>query len=225
MGLRGPEASDDDESGYIFANDFVIFDEAHTVEAVAARQIGIGVSQYGLRYALHRLYNPKTRKGIFQVLRRPDAVREVSSILDELDAFFERIGKRADFRKGREFRVRAPDFVEDSLSGPLAKLQQLIVQCVRTMQDEIMVATYNWRWPAMRPWRSDSARRSARRHCQEVVARPTISAARAKPRAVARAGFRRHQRQSFSGCVMGRARIGSWRKTRPNSSANSCAVW
>jgi ATP-dependent DNA helicase DinG len=138
ISFRMPEESDDEESGYIFANDFVIFDEAHTVEAVAARQIGLGVSQYGLRYALHRLYNPKTKKGIFQVLRRPDAVREVSSILEELDGFFERVGARADFRKGREFRVRTPDFVEDSLTGPLAKLQQLIVQCVRAMQDEIM---------------------------------------------------------------------------------------
>jgi ATP-dependent DNA helicase DinG len=138
ISFRMPEESDDEESGYIFANDFVIFDEAHTVEAVAARQIGLGVSQYGLRYALHRLYHPKTKKGIFQVLRRPDAVREVSSILEELDGFFERVGARADFRKGREFRVRTPDFVEDSLTGPLAKLQQLIVQCVRAMQDEIM---------------------------------------------------------------------------------------
>jgi ATP-dependent DNA helicase DinG len=137
ISLRGPDEGDDDDQGYIFANDFVIFDEAHTVEAVAARQIGIGVSQYGLRYALHRLYNPKTRKGLFQVLRRPDAVREVASILDELDAFFERVGARADFRKGREFRVRAPDFVDDSLTAPLARLQTLIVQCMRTTEDEI----------------------------------------------------------------------------------------
>jgi ATP-dependent DNA helicase DinG len=138
ISLGGPSENDDDDTGYIFANDFVIFDEAHTVEAVAARQIGIGVSQYGLRYALQRLYNPKTKKGLFQVLRRPDGVREVASILEELEAFFERVGQRADFRKGREFRVRHPDFVEDSLTGPLAKLQQMIVQCVRTMEDEIM---------------------------------------------------------------------------------------
>src|SRR5688500_12698613 len=131
ISLRGPDESGDEESGYIFANDFVIFDEAHTVEAIAARQIGLGVSQYGLRYALHRLYNPKTRKGIFQLLRRPDAVREVSAMLDELEAFFERVGARADFRKGREFRVRAPDFVDDSLTAPLARLQNMIVQCVR----------------------------------------------------------------------------------------------
>ena len=35
------------QPGYIFANDFVIFDEAHTLESIAARQIGTSVSQFG----------------------------------------------------------------------------------------------------------------------------------------------------------------------------------
>ena len=56
-------------SGYLFPNDFVVFDEAHTIESVAARQIGLGVSQYGLKQTLHRLYNPKTQKGLFTFLR------------------------------------------------------------------------------------------------------------------------------------------------------------
>ncbi|MEO6741432.1 MAG: ATP-dependent DNA helicase, partial [Chthoniobacteraceae bacterium] len=60
LSLGGIAEQDKDESGYLFANDFVIFDEAHTVESVASRMIGMNVSQYGLRYALHRLYNPKT---------------------------------------------------------------------------------------------------------------------------------------------------------------------
>ena len=131
MNLGGLAEAEENEQGYLFANDFVIFDEAHTVEQVAARQIGLGVSQYGLRYALQRLYNPKTKKGLFQVLRNPEGVREVAGLLEEADAFFDKVGQRANFKKGREFRVRQPDFVEDSLSTPLAKLQQLVVQTVR----------------------------------------------------------------------------------------------
>ncbi|HZJ17059.1 MAG TPA: helicase C-terminal domain-containing protein [Chthoniobacteraceae bacterium] len=136
MNLGGLAEAEENEQGYLFANDFVIFDEAHTIEQVAARQIGLGVSQYGLRYALQRLYNPKTKKGLFQVLRNPDGVREVAGLLEEADAFFDKVGQRADFKKGREFRVRQPDFVEDSLSTPLAKLQQLVVQTVRATDDE-----------------------------------------------------------------------------------------
>lgn len=136
MNLGGIAEQEENESGYLFANDFVIFDEAHTVEQVAARQIGLGVSQYGLRYALQRLYNPKTKKGLFQVHRNPDAVRETASLLEDVDAFFDKAGSRADFKKGREYRVRQPDFVEDSLTAQLAKLQMLVVQTLKGIEDE-----------------------------------------------------------------------------------------
>src|SRR5204862_5211942 len=49
MLLGSPDQQEERESGYLFPNDFIIFDEAHTVEQVASRQIGIGISQYGLK--------------------------------------------------------------------------------------------------------------------------------------------------------------------------------
>lgn len=136
MALGGVPEADENEEGYLFANDFVIFDEAHTVEQVAARQIGLSMSQYGLRYALQRLYNPKTSKGVMQVLRRPDGVRAVSDLLEKVDAFFNGVGAKMDGAKGRELRVREVDFVEDTLSLPLAELQKEIVEIVRGMEDE-----------------------------------------------------------------------------------------
>src|SRR5438874_4706529 len=69
MLLGSPDAQEDRESGYLFPNDFIIFDEAHTVEQVASRQIGIGISQYGLRSTIQRLYNARTRKGLFTITR------------------------------------------------------------------------------------------------------------------------------------------------------------
>ncbi len=137
MNLGGLADNEENQSGYIFANDFVIFDEAHTLEQAAAKQIGLGVSQYGLRYTLHRLYNPKTHKGLFQSLRRPDAVKEVTQLIEQVDAFFDSVGQRAEFKKGREYRVRQPDFVQDSLSAPLANLQKMVVDCIRNIEDEI----------------------------------------------------------------------------------------
>ncbi len=131
---------EENSSGYIFENDFVIFDEAHTVEQVASRQIGLAVSQYGLRYALNRLYNPKSKKGVLQALRNPDGVRATAALLDEVDEFFQSVGTRANFKKGREFRVREPDFVSDNLTGSLANLQTLIVQTLKKLEDEPMKA-------------------------------------------------------------------------------------
>jgi ATP-dependent DNA helicase DinG len=55
------------EGGILFRNDFVIFDEAHTMESVASKHIGLNVTHGQMRYALHRLWNPATQKGLFAV--------------------------------------------------------------------------------------------------------------------------------------------------------------
>lgn len=127
----------DEQSGYIFANDFVIFDEAHTVEGVAARQIGMNISQFGLKYALQRLYNERTKKGLFTALRNPDGVREVTALLEKVDEFFNAVAEKAPFTKGREVRIRQPDLVPDTISEKLAQLQALIVSVLKNVEDEI----------------------------------------------------------------------------------------
>ncbi len=55
---------EESEGGILFKNDFVIFDEAHQMESVASRHIGLSVSSGQLRYALQRLWNPRTEKGL-----------------------------------------------------------------------------------------------------------------------------------------------------------------
>lgn len=140
MNLGGVEEQAERDSGYLFANDFVIFDEAHTLEGIAARQIGLGVSQYGLRYVLQRLYNPRTKKGLFTILRDANGVRLVSDLLDRSDSFFADVERGCRFERGREFRVREPDLVEDSLTSPLAEVQTLIVNAVRAAEDESLRA-------------------------------------------------------------------------------------
>lgn len=129
-------AMDPGQPGFIFANDFVIFDEAHTLEAVASRQIGMSVSQFGLRSTLLRLYNPQTKKGLLTILRNKEGVVAVADLIEESEHFFSRVEEHSDFRKGREYRVRAPGFVEDSLTSKLAGLQALAVQEIRKMTDE-----------------------------------------------------------------------------------------
>jgi ATP-dependent DNA helicase DinG len=136
LNLGGIAEQEENGTGYLFANDFVIFDEAHTVEQVASRHIGCTASQYDLRRVLRRLYNPETKKGLFQLHRNVDGVKETAQVLGEVDAFFEKVGERGDFKKGREYRVRQPDFVADSLTAPLAKVQALVVQTLKGIEDE-----------------------------------------------------------------------------------------
>src|SRR5438309_4506442 len=138
--LGSPDQQEERESGFLFPNDFIIFDEAHTMEQVASKQIGIGVSQYGLRSTIQRLYNTRSRKGLFTVMRDAAGVRLAAKLVDDVDRFFAAVELKSDFRKGREFRVRDVDFVPDTITGRLTALQARIAEVVKRADDEILKA-------------------------------------------------------------------------------------
>ncbi len=140
MLLGAPEEQEERESGYLFPNDFIVFDEAHTVEQVASRQIGLTISQYGLRSTIQRLYNARTRKGLFTVTRDSAGVTLAASLADDVDTFFNAVGERANFNKGREVRVRQPELVPDTLSARLGALQVRIMEVVKKSEDEFLKA-------------------------------------------------------------------------------------
>src|SRR5437588_7905599 len=140
MLLGSPDQQEERASGYLFPNDFIIFDEAHTVEQVASRQIGIGISQYGLRSTIQRLYNARTRKGLFTVTRDAAGVRLAAELVDDVEKFFDAVEATSDFRKGREFRVRDVDLVPDTITGRLVALQARIAEVVKRADDEVLKA-------------------------------------------------------------------------------------
>jgi ATP-dependent DNA helicase DinG len=136
--LEGATNSEECSSGYLFPSDFVILDEAHTIESVAARHIGLSISQYGLRQALQRLYNPKTKKGLFTLARDSEAVRETAATFDSVDQFFQSLESVSNFRNGREYRVRQPDLVPDTVTLPLARVQAAVVNALKQCEDETL---------------------------------------------------------------------------------------
>ena len=140
MLLGGTEEQEGRESGFLFPNDFIIFDEAHTIEQIAARHIGIGVSQYGLRSAIQRLYNARTKKGLFTVTRDAAGVVLAAELVDDVDKFFGQVEQRCEFKKGREFRVRRADFAPADIVGRLVGLQARISEVVRKNDDEFLKA-------------------------------------------------------------------------------------
>jgi ATP-dependent DNA helicase DinG len=79
---------EENEGSILFQNDFVIFDEAHQMESVASRHIGLSVSSGQVRYALQRLWNPRTEKGILATLRQGKSVALVADLLRESENFF-----------------------------------------------------------------------------------------------------------------------------------------
>ena len=138
--LGSPDMQEERESGFLFPNDFIIFDEAHTVEQVASKQIGIGISQYGLRSTIQRLYNARTRKGLFTVMRDAAGVRLAAELIDDVDKFFSAVESKSNFRKGREFRVRDVELVPDTITARLTALQARVADVVKRADDEILKA-------------------------------------------------------------------------------------
>jgi ATP-dependent DNA helicase DinG len=147
------------EGGILFKNDFVVFDEAHTVEHVASRHIGLSVSNAQLRYNLQRLYNPRTQKGLLATLRQGKAVSLVSDLLAESDKFFSEVeavceelaqqqarsepasrmksgfkGERS--RSWSELRIRRPDLVADNVTLPIQRVREAVSELIKGSEDK-----------------------------------------------------------------------------------------
>ena len=147
------------EGGILFKNDFVVFDEAHTMESVASRHIGLSVSSGQVRYSLNRLWNPKTEKGLLATLRQGKAVKLVADILSEADKFFESVeaaceeiqaetkkiadegGSRGrsphqSKREWKELRIRRAELVKDNVTLPIQRLREAVSELVKTSEDK-----------------------------------------------------------------------------------------
>jgi ATP-dependent DNA helicase DinG len=142
------------DGGVLFRNDFVIFDEAHTLEKVASRHIGLGISSGQTHFALNRLWNPSTQKGLLSQLRKGKVIQQVGEVHEQADAFFKNVeaacdeiihdSKSSDTGKNkpwnlagswRELRIRHADFVEDVLTLPLQRLRHSITELIKTSDD------------------------------------------------------------------------------------------
>jgi ATP-dependent DNA helicase DinG len=147
------------EGGILFKNDFVIFDEAHTMESVASRHIGLSVSSGQVRYSLNRLWNPKTEKGLLATLRQGKAVKLVAEILSESDKFFENVesaceeiqaeakriadedgarGRSAyqSKREWKELRIRRAELVKDNVTLPIQRLREAVSELIKRSEDK-----------------------------------------------------------------------------------------
>ena len=144
------------EGGILFRNDFVIFDEAHHMEHVASRHIGLSVSSGQVRYALHRLWNPRTEKGLLATLRKGGAVKLVADLLKEADGFFANVetacealqqaAKKRSFgggesavarrREWTELRIRQPELVQDNVTLPIQRLREAVSELIKLSEDK-----------------------------------------------------------------------------------------
>jgi ATP-dependent DNA helicase DinG len=121
---------------FLFPNDFLVIDEAHTLENVAARQLGLNLSHSSLRFQLARLYNSRTRKGLLTAAADADGVRLCVTLAAALDDFFDEVDRACVFRgPAREYRVRSAGLVEHSAAAALLALEKRIVETSEKLPD------------------------------------------------------------------------------------------
>ncbi len=130
-------AMQESEEQFIFPNDFVIFDEAHTLEAVAGLGIGKNISRYQVLSAIHKLYDPKTKRGLFA--KQKKAIRAICEETEDVAIeFFETIRRvmLSQDAMAKEFRVRRPYIVDDTLTGSLRLLEKEAEKIQATVKQE-----------------------------------------------------------------------------------------
>ena len=102
--------------------DVAILDEAHTVEAVAAEHLGIGLSSNQIEYALNRLYNDRTQKGLLISTGLQSLQKQVDHCRVVADEFFANILDWRESAGPKNGRAAMPLEIENRLSSALQDL-------------------------------------------------------------------------------------------------------
>jgi ATP-dependent DNA helicase DinG len=107
-----------------------------------------------MRYALNRLWNPRTEKGLLATLRKGNAVKLAADILSEADKFFDKVetacdeiqssAKKSGFGSGEsrtarnwtELRIRRAELVEDNVTLPIQRLREAVSELIKTSDDK-----------------------------------------------------------------------------------------
>ena len=131
--LAGAEESEEEPSeGYLFPNDFLVLDEAHEVEDVAAKALGLEVRLGSLRFLLQRLIHPRTKKGVLTRIGDGNAVKSTLGVLGILESSFEEILESAGLKGPGQKRVRQALGVKSEL-GP--RLMDVRAQLLKLAED------------------------------------------------------------------------------------------
>ena len=130
---------------FIFDHDFVVFDEAHTLESVAGTGLGKNISRYQTLAAVRKLYYQRTKKGLLAGEKRA-----VKSLCEETEMavqqFFDRVREAAMHLVSspangaklstREIRLRKPHLLANTVSAPLNELQAALLKLEGSSQTD-----------------------------------------------------------------------------------------
>jgi ATP-dependent DNA helicase DinG len=114
----------------------VIFDEAHTLEDVAADHLGLSITRGGLEYLLNKLYSPRHHRGLLAVGDAVEALRQVQFVRNAAEQFFADILTWRQRQPRGAGRVRRPNPVPDPVSEELVKMASRLQDHAKELEAE-----------------------------------------------------------------------------------------
>ncbi len=125
-------AAQPQREGFFFNNDFVIFDEAHTLEAVAGTGIGKSLSRFQVLYAIHRLFSPRTKKGLLSKTRKKNVRQPCTDAEEAVNEFFDMVvaASRRLNPSSTTIRIRGPHLVANLAEAPLQHLLDITKELI-----------------------------------------------------------------------------------------------
>ena len=117
--------------------DVVVFDEAHTVEQVAADHLGLSVSNGQVEYMLGKLYNDRTNKGLLMRQTTPDAPlldvqRDAIQLVERIrfiaGDLVDAVQEQQQTQAAKHGRFRRPIEIRNEVSPALKELASRIIQ-------------------------------------------------------------------------------------------------
>ena len=129
------------EEGYLFKNDFVIFDEAQTVENVAAAHVVPELSREMIRFHLKRLYNDKKKKGFVTTFDSLHIIPTVQNLLEINQYFFQELKRKLfTMNSGKieklTVRVHEKGIIENMLKMEIEKLVKNLRELKQNCKNE-----------------------------------------------------------------------------------------
>ncbi|MBN2269919.1 MAG: hypothetical protein JXN61_04850 [Sedimentisphaerales bacterium] len=119
---------------------YVIIDEAQNIEHVAEDHFGIDISNRQIEFALGRLYNPRSRRGLLSYAASGAAANEAIEMVARTGR-----GAKSFFKVVRDWYDRTKDetngrcyanFIDDTLSGHLKALRGGLVKLAKAAADD-----------------------------------------------------------------------------------------
>jgi ATP-dependent DNA helicase DinG len=114
----------------------VIFDEAHTLEDVAADHLGLSLSQTGLEYLFNQLLAPRGNKGVLAAHGDAESFNQLEECRQAAERFFQSILNWHLSQSRNTGRVRQLNLVPDVLGQELRKLGEQLNRIATSLSQE-----------------------------------------------------------------------------------------